>query len=129
MITIHLHTPESPDCEEYAVNALSDLECTRLPTQFYGSPPDVSLHLVNELAYDAFRLAVAQGEISPANVRVRIHMQDRVIKGRINSYGVLLADDGSNPNFKSPSCSVSETIIISTVNKRKLSEISQGEEE
>lgn len=122
MLTIHLHTPECPDVTEYAVNALSDAESIALPKNYYGFLCEsASLHLVNEIALNAFRLAVAQGQISPKSIRVRIHLKDTVLRARINKAGVLVAY-GEKPmqvHFPSAGDEVVEEILLTAVRRRK----------
>lgn len=118
MITIHLHTPECPEVGEYAVNALSDAESVELPKQYYEIT-EASIHLVNELAYDAFRLAVSNGHILPENIRARIHLKDRIIKGRINRFGVLVDphDKNTNMNFHSACDAQIEQILMNAAGR------------
>ena len=114
MITIHLHTPGSPSSVEYAVAALSDAEALNLPTTFLEPGLTTTLHLVNELAYDAFRLAVVQGHIAPESIRVRIHTKDTVLRGRINRFGVFVDkhDSQADTRFHSAANHVIEEILM-----------------
>jgi len=120
MITVHLHTPESPDVEEHAVAALSDAEAINLPSQYFECAAEpIALHLVNELAYDAFRLAVSNGHILPENIRVRIHLKNKIIKGRLNRFGVLIdpLDKTTNMNFRSACDSQVEQILTNACSR------------
>ncbi len=94
--------------------ALSDAEALNLPTTFLEPGLTTTLHLVNELAYDAFRLAVVQGHIAPESIRVRIHTKDTVLRGRINRFGVFVDkhDSQADMRFHSAANHVIEEILM-----------------
>lgn len=119
MITIHYHLPGSPDVEEYAVNALSDSEAVSLPLRYCDPDAHERIDIVNELAFDAFRLAVASDKISPANIRYRAHTPKGIVKGTFNEFGVPLKDVDDGINFASPGCDLSEQILLIACQKSK----------
>ncbi len=119
MITIHYHLPGSLDVEEYAVNALSDSEAVSLPLRYYDPAAHERIDIVNEMAFDAFRLAVASDKINPANIRYRAHTPQGIVKGTFNEFGVPLKDVDDGMNFKSPGCDLSEQILMIACQKSK----------
>lgn len=119
MITIHYHLPGSNDEQEYAVYALSDGEAVSLPLRYCEPDAHETLHIVNEIAFDAFRLAVASDKINPANIRYRAHTSEGIIKGSFNEFGVPLKDVDDGMNFKSPSCDLSEQTLMIACQKSK----------
>jgi hypothetical protein len=119
MITIHLHLPGSQDEQEYAVYALSDGEAVTLPSRYCAPDAHETIHFANEIAFNAFRLAVASDKISPTNIRWRAHTPEGVIKGRINEFGVPLTDDGERRTFRSPGDTVIEELLITAAQKSK----------
>uniref|UniRef100_A0AB39CDI0 Uncharacterized protein n=1 Tax=Pseudomonas phage HRDY3 TaxID=3236930 RepID=A0AB39CDI0_9VIRU len=120
MITIHLYLPGSPNDLDHGAYALSDGEAISLPARYYAPEADVTLHLANEIAFDAFRLAVAQGHIEPTNIRWRVHSATEIFRGTINRFGVPCNEDGKQwQPWKSPGDHQVEEIMMAAYHKKK----------
>lgn len=119
MITIHLHLPGCPDEQEYAVYALSDGEAVSLPLRYCEPDAHDSIHFSNEIAFQAFRLAVAQDKILPANIRWRTHSAQGIQKGRFNEFGVPVDYEGKVTYFFSPGDKLCEELLITACQKSK----------
>lgn len=119
MITVHLHLPGSHDEAEYAVYALSDGEALSLPSRYYAPDAHETIHIANEIAFDAFRLAITQEKISHENIRWRMHDAHGIQKGIFSKYGVPLTRAGEHARYKSPGNTVVEEILITTAQRSK----------
>jgi hypothetical protein len=119
VITVHLHLPGSNDEAEYAVYALSDGEALSLPLRYCVPDAHETIHIANEIAFDAFRLAIAQEKIDHTNIRWRMHDKDGIKKGVFSRFGVPLTRDGQHARFTSPGNHVVEQILITTAQKLK----------
>jgi hypothetical protein len=115
VITIHLHLPGSQDEAEYAVYALSDGEALSLPSRYFAPDAHETIHIANEIAFDAFRLAITQEKISHTNIRWRMHDANGIQKGVFSEYGVPLTRDGKqHAQYHSPGNRVVEEILMTT---------------
>lgn len=120
MITVHLHLPGSNDEQEYAVYALSDGEAISLPSRYCEPDAHESIHVANEIAFDAFRLAVAQDKILHTNIRWRCHGPNGVTKGVFSRFGVPLTADGSrHGEYRSPGNELVDQILMTAAQKSK----------
>lgn len=120
MITIHLHLPGSPNDLDHGAFALSDGEAISLPSRYCAPDADATLHISNEIAFDAFRWSVVHGYIQPDNIRWRAHDVDTVYRGLINRFGVPTDENGKQYwPWKSPGDNLAEQILMAACRKSK----------
>ena len=120
MITIRLYLPGCTS-EDAGAFALSDGEAISLPALYYDQcDQNVVVPISNEIAFDAFRLAIAEGKIPHDKIRWRTYDADGVVRGTFSRFGVPMDATGTKQHhIYSPHNNTVEKILMTAVQKKK----------